>query len=809
VKTGQNGYFFDGDVAAEAQIGEMAPEGPPLMPGDHLPTARGFLVERLYINHGIEGWTVRTSQASVPDLRVRVAVSGLGSRRLRREKAVHDAILERAPGASLTLPPDANLAMPFHQTLSWPLSVQTLEEADGASGFLKRLRPAERLALAEAIVSRLERLHETGVVHGDLKAANILLPEGRTQDVRLCGLAHAYVPPRSGHETTSADLALQERDWRRRREDSDHYRAPELPGTLRITELTDIYAAGVLLYKIVAGDMLRPFTANWQEDVSCPVLQADIAAATARDPADRIARASDLLRRLRTYPERRRRHDEALADALKLEQERRRLERHRILRPYYIAVLVLSVSGFLGMAALALQLRASNLEIAVQEGNAAAARDVLKSILVSADPRARPGAPPETIDDVLDRAGESARLAYSGDDGGAASAHLVLADVYRGRGRMDAERDHLQEAVALLEQTGADPARLASAKYALSTSLLMTRPNNGEDPGVYRKQADGEIQEADRLFARLRNPSAELRAARAFAKGNYSSQRGDYGATFTALTPWVDVHLEADLPLDRRGYNTVILFAEAQLRLGDPEAALETLEWLASKETGEILLWLTINRRTLQAQVSDVLGRSDTEDQFLAALELVAEIYAGPALPEANIRHYYANFLEAEGRLAEAETQHRAAQDIFCASGASGLYCEGIGVSVGGIQVKLGKYDEAILNLRRAREVFERDYPAGIPQVNYALAKAHAGNGDMARARDLLSGLLVRDMEAADPRGNWSARIEALNAITSENPDPQDLAAAMRGLGVASVDDATILWFENVSTSLGIAEPAE
>lgn len=801
VVTGQNGYFFDGDVSAEAQIGEAAAEGPPLMTGDHLATARGFLGERLYVNYGVEGWTVRSSQTSEPDQRIRVAVSRLGARRLRREKAVHDAILERAPGESLTLSPEASMAMAFHQCLSWPISSQSLVQSDRNISCLHRLDRGERVALAQAVVSKVSRLHEIGIVHGDLKASVVLLAGEGAGDVRLCGLAHAYVAPRRD-APAGADLALQERDWRRRREDSLDYRAPELAETLPINELTDVYALGVLLYKIIAGDVTLPFSANWQEDIACPVLRTDIAAATARDPAERLQSARELSDRLADYAGRRRRHDTAQADAAKLADERARLERDRIRRPYYIAVLALSVAGFLGVSILALQLRASNIEISVHEKRATAARDVLKAMLVSADPRARPGAPPESIDDVLERAGQSAPLAYADDPEGAAAAHLVVADVYRGRGNMEGERAHLQEAVSLLQQIKADPDRLAAARYALSTSLLTTRPAEGVDPASYRHQAEAEIEKADQHFAGLQNPVAELRAARAFAKGNLSSQRGDYQSTFASLGPWIDVHRHNDLPLDRRGYNTVILFAEAQLRLGEPDAALETLEWLASKEADQIPLWLTVNRRTMQAQISDVLERPDAEAEFQATLDLVQSIYAGPALPEANIRHYYGNFLEAEGRLEEAEAEQRSAQEIFCAGAASGLYCQGIGVSLGGVQVKLGKYGEAIANLRQARAVFERDHPGGIAQVNYALAMAHAGKGDTSRARDLLSGITVAELEAADPRGNWALRLEALNAVTSDSPEANDVAAAIEAMNHAGIDRATIEWFETISALL-------
>lgn len=796
IKTGKNGYYFEGQVVAEAQIAEAPGDGPALMPGDHLPTARGVLIERLYINHGIECWAVRASRASEPDRRVRVAVSALGARRLRHEKAVHDVIQLRMQDEQLTLPPEANMAMPFHQTLSWPLSVRSLEERGRDGGCLHGLPLKDRLFLAEQVVARVARLHQIGIVHGDLKASNVWLHEANDRTVYLGGFAHAYVKSPSNGDGTDAEFWLQEHDWRRHREDSAHYQAPELPDTMRKDELSDVYALGVLLYKIVGGDITLPFSANWQDDVDCPVLQEDIAAATARLPEDRIQSAADLLERLTRYGERRHEHDREAEHLARFAEESERLKRHRIRRPLYLAVLATLAIGLVGVSVLAIRLKHSNDEIAVQAERAEAARDVLRSILVSADPRAGPAGPPESVDDVLERAAGTAPLAYVDDPGGAAGVHLVLADVYRGRGNLAGELRHLDQAVTLLEETDSDPARLAGAKYAYSASLLLVRPEPGVDPSVHRKAAMKEITEADRLFGEISTPSIALRAARAFARGNLSSQRGDFQSTYAGLDPWMAIMRESSLPLDRKANNSVVLYAEAQLRLGKPEAALETLDWLASKEPGQIPGWLTVNRRTMQAQISGVLDRPDTEIQFRAALDFVNDIYGGRAVPEANIRHYFGNYLEAKGRLREAEDQQRRAQSIFCDLAAAPLYCEGLDLSIGGLQLKAGRYDEALAKFERARQAFERYFPAGLAQVNYAMAMAHLGKGDPARARSFLSGLTVSQLEAADPRGDWGVRLAAITAISAARPRTEDVSAAIQELRDASVDAVTIEWLE-------------
>src|SRR5262245_56799520 len=106
------------------------------------------------------------------------------------------------------------------------------------------------LHLAVAIAAALGKLHQRGIVHKDIKPANILVNEA-TAEVRLTGFGIASRVARqrqSPHppETIAGTLA---------------YMAPEQTGRMNrsIDSRSDLYAVGVTFYRMLAGAL--PFSA--------------------------------------------------------------------------------------------------------------------------------------------------------------------------------------------------------------------------------------------------------------------------------------------------------------------------------------------------------------------------------------------------------------------------------------------------------------------------------------------------------------------------------------------------------------------
>jgi serine/threonine-protein kinase len=158
----------------------------------------------------------------------------------------------------------------------------------------------EALRVADEVAAGLDALHEAGLVHRDVKAANVLL-DGETGVARLTdfGLAkgRAYtVLTRPGQVLGTLD-----------------YLAPELIRGEPATPASDVYALGCLVYECVTGqtpfggrpplaigmahlgdEPAPPEAPGWPAASSAALLRA-----LEKEPADRPASASDLARSLR------------------------------------------------------------------------------------------------------------------------------------------------------------------------------------------------------------------------------------------------------------------------------------------------------------------------------------------------------------------------------------------------------------------------------------------------------------------------------------------------------------------------------
>jgi serine/threonine protein kinase len=179
--------------------------------------------------------------------------------------------------------------------------------------------PAEALALFEQLAAGVDAAHDAGVVHADLKSENVMLVEDGA-DVRAVitdfGLAKrldAAVLQRVGSGTSVGGTM--------------GYMAPERLAGGPASPAADIYALGVVLFELLAGRVpFNPETVVAAVASGRPLELADsrlsalprgyapaVARCLAKEPRDRFARASDVVRALRQVSRNGRRRRRLLA----------------------------------------------------------------------------------------------------------------------------------------------------------------------------------------------------------------------------------------------------------------------------------------------------------------------------------------------------------------------------------------------------------------------------------------------------------------------------------------------------------------
>jgi len=125
----------------------------------------------------------------------------------------------------------------------------------------------EAVKIASDVAEALQAAHDQGVIHRDVKPANILLSKGRPL-VSDFGIALALGAAGAGR-LTETGLSLG----------TPHYMSPEqATGDLSVGAATDIYALGCVLYEMLVGE--PPYTGGTPQAILGKIIQAEPASAT-------------------------------------------------------------------------------------------------------------------------------------------------------------------------------------------------------------------------------------------------------------------------------------------------------------------------------------------------------------------------------------------------------------------------------------------------------------------------------------------------------------------------------------------------
>jgi non-specific serine/threonine protein kinase/serine/threonine-protein kinase len=348
----------------------------------------------------------------------------------------------------------------------------------------------ERLAVFQQVCAAVQHAHQHLVVHRDIKAANILVTADGTPKLLDFGIAKLLDPQSGLHfgaQTTVLVLTPESA-------------SPEQIAGDPVTVATDVYALGVLLYRLITGK--RPYKepldteaqlirAVREEQPDPPSAVHDAVAGRIPEDLDRI-----VLKALRKEPQRRYGSAGQFADDVQRFLDRRPVlaapdslryragkfvRRHAVAAAAAIAVLVAVVAG---VSATLWQARAANRERLRAQAQFAAVRGLAQAVLGELNDAVEklPGSTAAS-EILLRRATEYLNALYGHAANDVALRREVAAGYVRlaaiqGRagvpnlGDVASTRTNLNKAIAMLEPIVADNRGDVGDRLALANALL-------------------------------------------------------------------------------------------------------------------------------------------------------------------------------------------------------------------------------------------------------------------------------------------------------------------------------------------------
>ena len=267
-------------------------------------------------------------------------------------------------------------------------------------GGLTTLSLSKRLELAAQIADALAAAHSVGVLHKDLKPANVLvwLDADEVARIRLTDFGSGQVLDAARLER----LGITRLGFTQAQADDDSssgtplYLAPELLAGQPPTVQADIYALGVMLYQLIVGDFKRQLAPGWEAGVADELLREDISIAAAGDPLMRLADISQLAARLRGLDARRAQRGHERQSEARNQRLEQSLIRARARRRWLRALAATFLVGFAISTWLYFRAEAASRRAATEAATARAVTDFLTrnllsaaNPLISADPNIR------------------------------------------------------------------------------------------------------------------------------------------------------------------------------------------------------------------------------------------------------------------------------------------------------------------------------------------------------------------------------------------------------------------------------------
>lgn len=689
---------------------------------------------------------------------------------LKRELTMH-RVLRRGLGdrTGIVRLLDYNLEVPPYFLEMEYCSQGNLCDWCSSQGGVAAVPLASRLEIIAQAAETLAAAHALGVLHLDVKPSNLLVESTDNCGVRVrladFGSSRLLVPELLSEFDITRLASTRTLGIEGPLEGTLQYTAPEVWKGEAATARADIYALGVMLYQLLAGDLRKPLAAGWELSIDDELLRDDVASAANGNPALRLSSADELARRLHQLEQRRAALDGERARARESADLQRRLERARARRPWVIAAVAALCAGLVASLWSYRDALRSRDQAKQEEAIAKGVGQFLSEDVLGAPSRFAPSVRRDVrVVDVLDRA--ALELDHRPPD-----APLIEAAV-----RSSIAYSYLQmSSYAAARQQTAKAARLyARVLGATDSRTLHTEYEEAEDLIFDSKYAEAE-QLLDRLDADLaRHPagdpdvylaSAVLRGAVYFHAERFSQALPYYEK---ALIEHQRIHPTEPAGLSVR--EQMLAFTYAHLgRFGAADRAANQALAAARQVTdsnADTTLALARETRGVVLYLERLYPQA--EQELTESYRVLSARLGADAEESADSRGYLGRVYLLSGRSSAAEQILRPTYaGVVARFGENGRSTALVQTDLGVAECENGEWQAGLNDLRHAvaalRVILGENAPS-TQWARYNLASAVLqSKSDAAEAVSLRSGLNAALLGLVDPKQPWSAMLKLLD----------------------------------------------
>ncbi|MBI2928400.1 MAG: tetratricopeptide repeat protein [Verrucomicrobia bacterium] len=340
-----------------------------------------------------------------------------------------------------------------------------------AQGGVERVPLEAKLDIVAQVADALQAAHDAGVIHRDVKPANILVSSvaaNTSSPLRLQAkltdfgigqvVSEEYLAGVTRAGFTQTMMAPSSSPT-----GTQLYMAPELLAGKPASTRSDIYSLGVVLYQLISGNLSRPLATDWADDVDDSLLREDLRHCFTGKAEDRFAGAAQLAKNLRALPERR----AALArQAAERAAWERAAYRRGILRTAAFALVVILVVSLLAATAIHQSRRARQ-----EAATAQRVSDFLIGLFRVSDPGEARGNT-ITAREILDRGAQRIEQELTNEPLTQAKLMDTMGRVYRSLGLQGQAQPLLEKALRIRRDLlGEDSLEFAQSLTSLANVL--------------------------------------------------------------------------------------------------------------------------------------------------------------------------------------------------------------------------------------------------------------------------------------------------------------------------------------------------